>query len=160
MKLLVLSDTHGEYQSLINVLLAEPDVDAIVFLGDGLSEAYLLEREESCPPVYLVRGNCDFSFAEPTEAFTAFGGVTTFYTHGNGYDVKSTTVGLKAAARARGADMVLFGHTHTAFYEYDDGLHVFNPGSLSRPRNGKPTYGIIDIIGGEPNFIHKEVPNC
>lgn len=160
MKLLILSDTHGEYQALINVLIEENDADAIIFLGDGLSEAYLLEREESCPPVYSVRGNCDFSYAEPVEAFTAFGGVTVFYTHGNGYDVKTTTAGLKMAARSRGADVVLFGHTHTPYYSCEDGLHVFNPGSLSRPRGGNATYGIIEINCGKPVFTHKEVPNC
>lgn len=158
MKVLIVSDVHGEYQPLVNVLGAEPDADAIVFLGDGLQEAYLLEEDKKCPPIYSVRGNCDFSYAEPSEAFTAFGGVTVFYTHGNGYDVKWTIAGLKAAARARGAEVVLFGHTHTAFYEHDDGMYIFNPGSISNPRNGRASYGIMEISSAKPSFLHKEVP--
>ena len=46
------------------------------------------------------------------------------------------------AAREKKADIVLFGHTHQALAEYDDGLYILNPGSL---HGSMGTYGIIDI---------------
>ena len=51
-------------------------------------------------------------------------------------------------AKKKGASVVLFGHTHEAFYEYRDGIHFLNPGSLGSPRGPLyPTYGVIDIQG-------------
>ena len=67
--------------------------------------------------------------------------------------VKGTLSALAAAARERGADIALFGHTHLRLERYlppeRDGerpLWLFNPGSISRPREGRPSYGIIDIL--------------
>ncbi len=157
MKVLILSDIHGEYQLLEDIVEKEKDASAIIFLGDGLQDIYTLQQNIALPRTYLVRGNCDFSYQEPSEALAGFGGVLVFYTHGNGYDVKWTMAGIKAAGRARGADVVLFGHTHAPFYEVDDGLHLFNPGSVSRPRIGRSTYGIMDIRDGVPRFKHKEI---
>ena len=51
----------------------------------------------------------------------------------------------KLFARKNGADILLYGHTHIAFTDYDDGLYIMNPGSCGRPREGLPSYGIIDI---------------
>ncbi|MEF9865742.1 MAG: metallophosphoesterase [Oscillospiraceae bacterium] len=158
MKLLILSDVHGEYQLLADIVKTEKDVNAIIFLGDGLQDMYTLQRNVQLPRTYLVRGNCDFSYSEPSESLAAFDGLLVFYTHGNGYDVKWTMAGITAAAKARGADIALFGHTHAPFYEIHDGIHLFNPGSVSRPRIGRSTYGILEIRDGVPRFKHKEVP--
>ena len=52
-------------------------------------------------------------------------------------------------AKAQGADIVLFGHTHERFsyYDSDSGIYLLNPGSLSEPRDGKgKSYGVIDIV--------------
>lgn len=46
-------------------------------------------------------------------------------------------------ARQEGADIVLYGHTHTGVTCYDDGLYIMNPGSI---RDGH--YGMIDIVPG------------
>ena len=43
-------------------------------------------------------------------------------------------------AKEKGADIALFGHTHTPFYEYRENIHLFNPGSVANSE-----YGIIDI---------------
>ena len=67
------------------------------------------------------------------------------FTHGHTYNVKYTLSQLKSAARSNGADIVLYGHTHVAKTEYDDGLYVMNPGSISHPREGAPSYGVVEI---------------
>ncbi|MEG1698961.1 MAG: metallophosphoesterase family protein, partial [Oscillospiraceae bacterium] len=96
MKLLILSDVHGEYQLLADIVKTEKDVNAIIFLGDGLQDMYTLQRNVQLPRTYLVRGNCDFSYSEPSESLAAFDGLLVFYTHGNGYDVKWTMAGITA----------------------------------------------------------------
>ena len=54
---------------------------------------------------------------------------------------------LKSEARHRGADVVMFGHTHRPFLEVNDDLVVLNPGSLSYPRQDgrKCTYAMMEI---------------
>ncbi|MGI6697547.1 MAG: YfcE family phosphodiesterase [Clostridia bacterium] len=48
-----------------------------------------------------------------------------------------------------GADIVLFGHTHSSQIVSVEGMVLLNPGSVSKPRNTKrPTYGIIEISKG------------
>lgn len=159
-KLLIASDTHNDAEALGRVVDAEPGANALIFLGDGLTDLAVLEEErpDLRLPIYHVRGNCDFRQSEPAEGLAAFGRVLFFYTHGHGYAVKETLAPLKYAARQRGADVALFGHTHSPYYEYADGLYVFNPGSVSRPRVGRPTYGLVIIGDGTPHFYHKEVP--
>ena len=57
------------------------------------------------------------------------------------------------AARERQADVLLFGHTHRAEITWDDGLLLFNPGSLSGGADS--TYGTLDITpaGIVPNIL-------
>ena len=63
--------------------------------------------------------------------------------HGHRKNVKFGYYGAVLAARQENADILLFGHTHSAMTDYDDGLYIMNPGSLGQA--GYPTYGIIDI---------------
>lgn len=156
-KLLIVSDSHGDVDALHRVVDAEPGATDLIFLGDGLADMYEVADEHPELRVYTVRGNCDYSRIEPSEAIAAFEHQLFFYTHGDGYQVKYTVAGLKYGARRCGADVALFGHTHSPYYEYTDGLYLFNPGSVSRPRIGRPTYGLV-IIDEHPHFYHKEVP--
>ena len=43
MKLLVVSDVHGDLDALERAVDAEADTDAVIFLGDGLREAEKLQ---------------------------------------------------------------------------------------------------------------------
>ena len=108
---------------------------------------------------YEVRGNCDYDKSVPADRLITLGGLLIFMTHGDGYQVKLTTGPLRRAAAQRGADLVLFGHTHSPYYAYTDGIYLFNPGSISSPRVGRPTYGLLVIEDGQPDFQHREVPS-
>ena len=66
-----------------------------------------------------------------------------FATNGHAYDVKSGLYRAVMAAREQKADVLLYGHTHCALEDYDDGLYILNPGSLSR--GSRPSYGLLDI---------------
>ena len=112
-KLLVLSDSHGGRAAIERVLLKEnANIDALVFLGDGLRD---LEQALTLYPrlrAYSVAGNCDYGALEPMDGLAAFDQTIAFYTHGHMYGVKYDLDTLTDAAAARGAEVALFGHTH------------------------------------------------
>ena len=53
-------------------------------------------------------------------------------------------VGIKRAAKENNCNIALFGHTHEKYYSYEDGLHLFNPGSIGSGYGGA-SYGVINI---------------
>ena len=151
MKILVTSDSHGAYDRLCMAARREkPDV--CFFLGDGLRDAGLLAEALPALPLYLVSGNCDFADFAPLRGLAPLGGLLFFYTHGHSLGVKNGIDTLWQAAHESGAEVALFGHTHSPFYEYWEGIHLFNPGALSQSRAGGPTYGVITLGSGEPVF--------
>ena len=155
MRILVLSDSHGDISSLRIALRTNP-ADAIIFLGDGLRD-----WEETIPAntrskTAAVRGNCDLYIADfyPLKTLEVFDGVCCYCTHGHMEGVKFGLDTLKQCARNDGATIAIFGHTHTPHSEYDDGLYLLNPGSVQQN-----SCGIIDITpGGILCFTKKIVP--
>lgn len=156
MKLLVVSDTHGDAGQLERAIEQEKDADALIFLGDGFRDTEDIEYLYPNMKIYLVSGNCDTGCYAPTEGLAPFGGILFFYTHGHMYDVKNGLYKIAYAAKQRGADVVLFGHTHCAVTEKIDGITLFNPGSLSA-WCGRGTYGVITIRSGSAEFEHKKL---
>lgn len=170
LRLTVFSDSHGSVSDLRRAAeLHLHDTDYFIFLGDGYREAVALL--DSCGVPYLaVPGNCDLLITPPVpEELTAdLGAARIFICHGYRYGVKGSLEGLAAVARARNADIALFGHTHVRCERYLPGgvdgekpLRLFNPGSISRPREGAPCYGRVDIIRDGDRldvlFSHAEV---
>ena len=156
-KLLVLSDSHGGRDAIERILKAESkNIDALIFLGDGLRDLELALTKYPRLRAYSVAGNCDYGALEPTDGLAAFDGVVIFYTHGHMYGVKYDLDTLADAAAARGADVALFGHTHRRELVRGVGTAatVFNPGSL---RDGG-SYGVITIENGKCSFTWKRVP--
>ena len=153
-KLLVLSDSHGGRDAIERILKAESkNIDALIFLGDGLRDLELALR------AYSVAGNCDYGALEPTDGLAAFDGVVIFYTHGHMYGVKYDLDTLADAAAARGAEVALFGHTHIPHAEARGSVFLFNPGSCGRCYTGPDTYGILTLENGKVTaHEHKEVP--
>ena len=146
-KLLVLSDSHGARGAIERILNKEQNnVDAVIFLGDGLRD---LEQALAFFPhlrVYSVAGNCDFGALEPLDGLAGFDQTVVFYTHGHMYGVKYDLDTLADAAAARGAEVALFGHSH-------------NPGSCGRCYTGPDTYGLLTLENGAVTaYEHKEVP--
>ena len=58
MKLLVVSDVHGDLDALERAVDAEADADAVIFLGDGLREAEDLQDMRPELKIYSVRRLC------------------------------------------------------------------------------------------------------
>lgn len=158
-KLLVLSDSHNHNTAIERILRAEKDIDALIFLGDGLRDLELALTHFPRLRAYSVAGNCDYGALEPQDGLAAFDEAVIFYTHGHMYGVKYDLDTLAEASAARGAQVALFGHTHQALAEQRGDVFLFNPGSCGRCYSGPDTYGVLTLDKGIViNHEHKEVP--
>ena len=152
MKILVLSDSHRSVGAMYDAAMIEQP-DAIIHLGDYVSDAEELSYALDTIDFYEVRGNCDFASCAPERMFTEIDGVRCFLTHGHLFGVKTGLTRLELEARRLGAQATLFGHTHRAFCEEHDGLWIMNPGAA---RDG--CYGVLEILGGTPRCTLRTLP--
>lgn len=149
MRIIVLSDTHGSYSRLHTVVMNNHNADAFIHLGDGEEE--YLTLLENFPRIaskfHYVKGNCDWGSSAPAfKVIDIAPGHRIFAAHGDRYAVKYDMGTLLTTAKEYGCDIALYGHTHVRHCAYIDGIHVMNPGSAARPRDGQlPSYGFIDI---------------
>ena len=151
MKIIVLSDSHGNYHALSKVI-KEFHADLYIHLGDGEHELNTFCRANPDKQIYHVCGNCDFASLSDDELLISPDDKNViFAVHGHNHGVKYSLETLKKTALSKGANIALFGHTHSRYCEYDNGLYILNPGSVSLPRDGnKPSFGIIELL---PNGI-------
>lgn len=148
MRIVVVSDSHGDYSAVEDVFLRNSDADWLLHLGDGESDVdqFVISYPTLANKVIHVAGNCDFnSMSHDVFTLPAMENKI-FMTHGHLYGVKSSLEHLKNTAKEQGCNIVLYGHTHSAFMKYEDGLYIMNPGSVSCPYDEKPaSFGHIDI---------------
>lgn len=132
MKILVLSDSHGSMAFMRRcIFVLKPD--HVIHLGDHIEDAKTLETENPHIRFHAVPGNCDtfrFYGREPEILCYPIAGVKMFMTHGHRHGVKSDPSAVIAQAKAQGAAVVLYGHTHCAVCRQEpEGLWIVNPGS-------------------------------
>ncbi|MEA4896333.1 MAG: metallophosphoesterase [Oscillospiraceae bacterium] len=128
MKLLVFSDSHGNPSKMLD-MIRQSGPDMIIHLGDGERDTAKIEAQFPQIPLKAVRGNCDIGSVLPDAELFSVGKAKIFITHGHIYGVKRTLSALVDEAVSRGADIVMFGHTHIADYSMRGGIYVLNPGS-------------------------------
>lgn len=131
MRILVISDTHGNFPLAIKACDMADPFDALVHLGDGAADAALL-ADALAMKVIQVSGNCDLGSDSPRELLWECAGKKLLLVHGDAYGVKNGLVRLEKRAREVGADAVLFGHTHRATITTLSGILAVNPGTLIR----------------------------
>ena len=130
MKLLsVLSDTHGNISSIEKILPVIKESDYVIHLGDGLQDIKPFERELK-GKLILVKGNCDYLPYEKSSVLE-IEKKKILFTHGDLFGVKQSLLRLRICAEERGACAAFYGHTHIACECEDNGVLLFNPGSLS-----------------------------
>lgn len=171
----IISDAHGGGARIHGVLeklhaIKEYPKEAI-FLGDG-ARNFLMSLPEDIK-LYAVLGNCDDTGREiydgegeiiPLERIEVIGGARVLMMHGHRYFVKHSLSEAIFRAASLNADILLFGHTHEAFYKtlpegeevggipLKKALHVFNPGAL---RDG--SFGLLTVRNGEILLSHGKV---
>ena len=145
MKILVLSDSHGNIDNIARcVELVQPR--HVLHLGDCIRDAEELQRRFPDLPMVMVPGNCDWGRSEQGEILLELGGARILMMHGHTRSVKHTTMNARYAAQESSADILLFGHTHYSMVDYDGTLYLMNPGSVGDYH--APTYGVITIENG------------
>lgn len=157
MRLLIASDLHGSLDSLrfLCDTAQRLSPDMLVLLGDlvyhgprnplpgGYDTRSVLEeldRLNHLPcPVTAVRGNCDAEvdimltpFAVSENAWIEADALRIFASHGHRLPENPPLPGFAPGT------VILRGHTHIPRGESLDGLHFWNPGSLSLPKGGFP----------------------
>jgi uncharacterized protein len=151
MRLLVMSDSHGNYPHALKAHELAGPVDHIIHLGDGAEDALLLEQVLEVP-VFRVAGNCDLDTRLPQELTLDFGECRVFLTHGNRQLVKSGLRQLIGKGLEVGARVILYGHTHLPALQTVAGMLVVNPGAL---KQGFPeSYAVLTLTGSE---VHAEI---
>ena len=146
MKILIVSDTHGEHENYLKVLEKEKPLDMIFHCGDVCGGEYVLEEAADCP-VMMVAGNNDFFSGLDSELEFEVAGKKVLLTHGHQYYVSTDPGFIKKEAEARQIDLVCYGHTHYPEISKYSNILVINPGSLTYPRQHRriPTYAIVHI---------------
>ena len=170
MKLLFFSDVHGSPES-VELLLKQADLwkpELLVLLGDVLYHGPRNPLKPDYAPqrvagllnplrekIVAVRGNCDSEvdqmmlefpimsdFAEIVTSNTRF-----FLTHGHLWNQEHLPP-------VPDQTIIAHGHTHIpTLKSLECGITIFNPGSISLPKNGHPpTFGWFD---GRNLSIHR-----
>jgi len=143
MRILVISDTHGNFPlAFKSCTLAEP-FDVLIHLGDGGEDASLLEDALEVRVIHIA-GNCDLGSTSPRELLWEFEGKRLLLVHGDAYGVKYGLARLDKRAREVGADAVLFGHTHRATITNLSGILAVNPGTMMRAAQ-RASYATLEI---------------
>ena len=157
MKVLIVSDTHRRNENYLEVVQREAPLDLVVHCGDIEGSEFLIAESAGCP-VEMVMGNNDFFSALPKEREIMIGPYKVLVTHGHYYYISSNNELIKEEAKARGFDIVMYGHTHRPVIDVEGDIIAINPGSLSYPRQEgkKPSYIIMEVgQEKEPQFYLK-----
>lgn len=163
-RLLVFSDTHGSSSRIAAMLDYAKSMkpDAILLLGDLLyhgprnplpeghnaaEAAVLLNGYKDS--IIAIRGNCDaevdqmvLDFPLTERLLLRIDGITIDMRHGH-----HELLPDRFETVAKGS-ILLCGHRHVPRVESVDGVHIWNVGSTSLPKqNSEPSYAIIESQG-------------
>jgi len=157
MKILIVSDTHKSHKNLEKILEEIRPLDMLIHLGDTEGGEDYIAALAECP-THIIRGNNDFFTDLPQEEEFEVLGHHVFITHGHYYYVALGEERLKEEARQRGADIVMYGHTHKPSLTRDADLITLNPGSVAYPRQEgrRPSYMVMELDEGVKVDVSQE----
>jgi putative phosphoesterase len=136
----LVSDTHGLVRDSLFTALA--GVSQILHAGD-VGGRDVLDALSALAPVQAVYGNVDpIDGLLPAQIALDAGGMSIHVSHG--HELGSPTPARLLSRYS--ADILVFGHTHRAVVERQDGRLVVNPGAAGPRRfNLKPSVAILRI---------------
>ena len=172
MKFLIASDIHGSAYWAVRLMSAieAEQPDRIILLGDLLYHGPRNDLPRDYAPkrvipllndlaksgrVIAVRGNCEAEVDQMVLEFPCMSdsalvmdsdGRELFCTHGHVFGAGVHNSVDNAPALPAGSALV-YGHTHIKVNEESQkhpGLWLFNPGSVSIPKDGTHSYGIYE----------------
>ncbi len=146
MRIVVISDTHGDDEVARKIFLREEKSDVFLHAGDVVS----LPNE--IVPFIAVRGNCDMFYPQYPSHFeieTEYGKL--YIQH---YPMSQSELNnLKKS----GVKIFIHGHTHVKEIKEYDGITVLCPGSASRPRDDYESYMVITTYKEKIDVQFKKV---
>lgn len=147
MRIIVMSDSHGDYFAVEEIIQRNLSADMFIHLGDGERELDKAVMKYPQINIHHVAGNCDYASLSPDMlCLQVEHGHRLIATHGHNYAVKYSLDVIKNTASENKADIILYGHTHSRYWKHEDGYYILNPGSASCPRDGNaPSYAFIDV---------------
>ncbi len=156
MRIGVVSDTHGKTEFCRRAIEQMGRIDLLIHAGDHYQDALKIGRELQIKVVAVV-GNCDWHRTGPQEEELEIEGFRILVTHGHLYNAKIGTSKLAEKLRAGKYDLVIYGHSHLPEITRLPEGYLFNPGSVSSPRQGSSrSYGIVEIgENGLVPYIHE-----
>ena len=172
MKILIASDIHGSayWTERLMSAIEEEQPDRVILLGDLLYHGPRNDLPRDYAPkrvipllndlaksgrVIAVRGNCEAEVDQMVLEFPCMSdsalvmdsdGRELFCTHGHVFGAGMHNSVDNAPALPAGSVLV-YGHTHIKVNEESQkhpGLWLFNPGSVSIPKDGTHSYGIYE----------------
>ena len=145
-RILIVSDTHRYNDNYLEVVKKFGPFDMVVHCGDVEGSEYTICQAAGCP-VEMVMGNNDFFSDLPRENEFYLGKYKVWLTHGHNYYVYMDNATIKKEARGRGADIVMYGHTHRPVVDIDGDVIAVNPGSITYPRQEgrRPSFIIMEL---------------
>lgn len=147
MKVLVLSDSHGNVANMIQAVEREAP-RMILHLGDCWRDGERLHDHFPELPFEQVYGNCDFfRGTREAEKLLYLGEKRVLMCHGHTYGVKQSLLAAGLAAEEKDADLFLFGHTHKPLVDMRGKTLFLNPGSIGD--YARPAYGVVTLEGGK-----------
>lgn len=154
MLIAVISDSHGNKDSINKIKKKISNADVLLFLGDGENDLAEITNDFT-GEVFAVRGNCDITGKYPEEQTIEIQGKKIFICHGHRYNVKYGYNSIYYRGKEIGADIVLFGHSHIPIIEEYDGIVLMNPGSISHGMGRlNKTLGYIDLIDDKAPIMY------
>ena len=141
--IVLVSDNHGDQDSLAWLKETYSDYDLFVHCGDSEMDA------EQMGGYICVKGNNDYLYYSqiPDTMTLHIKGHTVYVCHGHLEPI--SFYGFKPMVRNAkdiGADTVFFGHVHTVHDTTEDGIRLLNPGSIRQNRDGSPpSYMLVHI---------------
>ncbi len=157
MVITVISDTHGDFETLYEIVSRNESSDLFIHLGDGEHEFADVQSAFYSKPFIFIKGNNDWGNF-PQCLVTELGGRKFYLCHGHRFERSRLKEYLSATAITNGCEIALFGHTHVPMNEQYSDVLLFNPGSAVLPRGGNPpTYGKIVINGDTVTAEHIKI---
>ncbi len=153
LRLLILSDIHGDYKNLYKITENER-FDELIILGDLFSYGYECNKDEEeyiinllqkyKNKLILIKGNCDIFINYETIGLQFYDVITlpfnkhlVTFTHGDRYS--------RGFLPEYHGDIFISGHTHIPMIIKERGIIYANPGSIGKPRGGsRKSYIIFD----------------
>lgn len=147
MKILITSDTHGQYGKISDLILDRGDIDLMLHAGDGVEDCKDIYYETGID-YYVVKGNNDFFSNEPYTKIIEHNGYRILLTHGHKEGIDYTLSNLIEKAKEKSCDIAIFGHIHRYVEINRAGILILNPGSPSLPRDGSASAMIMTLDEG------------